>query len=180
MRSPRPETTRGTLNVTLAAHRLIMQERRGDEPIWQTVDRMLDELLRLRAAAAAASAPRASTSRAGRLAAALINQILRNVVQASAMLYALHDAATAAMFPARMWAQAAASTALRIPAGPDYLTWPSRAAVAWAEVTDDVLRPRGKPAWNIKAAPRRGGGRAGAGRARPAVRSPAALHRPRA
>ncbi|HEY0419429.1 MAG TPA: hypothetical protein VGC80_07910 [Acetobacteraceae bacterium] len=51
MRSPRPETTRGTLNVTLAAHRLIMQERRGDEPIWQTVDRMIDELLRLRAAA---------------------------------------------------------------------------------------------------------------------------------
>ena len=50
MRSPRPETTRGTLNVTLAAHRLIMQERVGDEPIWQTVDRMLDELLRRRAA----------------------------------------------------------------------------------------------------------------------------------
>lgn len=49
MRSPRPETTRGTLNVTLAAHKLIMQERRGDEPIWQTIDRMLDELLRLRA-----------------------------------------------------------------------------------------------------------------------------------
>ena len=49
MRSPRPETTRGTLNVTLAAHKLIMTERRGDEPIWQTVDRLLDELLRLRA-----------------------------------------------------------------------------------------------------------------------------------
>ncbi len=53
MRSPRPETTRGTLNVTLAAHRLIMKERVGDEPIWQTMDRMVDELLRLRAAAAA-------------------------------------------------------------------------------------------------------------------------------
>ena len=51
MRSPRPETTRGTLNVTLAAHRMIMGERRGDEPIWVTVDRMRDELLRLRAAA---------------------------------------------------------------------------------------------------------------------------------
>ncbi len=50
MRSPRPETTRGTLNVTLAAHRMIMQERVGDEPIWQTVDRMLDELLRRRTA----------------------------------------------------------------------------------------------------------------------------------
>ncbi|MFT8245396.1 hypothetical protein [Roseomonas sp. BN140053] len=49
MRMPRPETTRGTLNVTLAAHRLVMQERRGDEPIWVTMDRMLNELLRLRA-----------------------------------------------------------------------------------------------------------------------------------
>ena len=52
MRSRRPETTRGTLNVTLAAHRLIMKERIGEEPIWQTMDRMVDELLRLRAAAA--------------------------------------------------------------------------------------------------------------------------------
>jgi hypothetical protein len=50
MRSPRPETTRGTLNVTLAAHRLVMAERIGEEPLWQTVDRMLDELLRRRAA----------------------------------------------------------------------------------------------------------------------------------
>ncbi|GAC1341053.1 MAG: hypothetical protein NVSMB18_12340 [Acetobacteraceae bacterium] len=58
MRSPRPETTRGTLNVTLAAHRLIMQERVGDEPIWQTIDRMLDELLRLRAAAATRRRPK--------------------------------------------------------------------------------------------------------------------------
>ncbi|UFN50402.1 hypothetical protein LPC08_07225 [Roseomonas sp. OT10] len=49
MRMPRPETTRGTLNVTLAAHRLVMQERKGNEPIWVTMDRMLDELLRLRA-----------------------------------------------------------------------------------------------------------------------------------
>ena len=49
MRSPRPETTRGTLNVTLAAHRVIMQERQGDEPVWQTLDRLVDELLRLRA-----------------------------------------------------------------------------------------------------------------------------------
>lgn len=51
MRMPRPETTRGTLNVTLAAHRLIMRERRGNEPIWTTVDRLLDELLHLRGAA---------------------------------------------------------------------------------------------------------------------------------
>ena len=52
MRSPRPETTRGTLNVTLAAHRFIMAERVGDEPMWQTMDRLVDELLRLRAATA--------------------------------------------------------------------------------------------------------------------------------
>lgn len=52
MRSPRPETTRGTLNVTLAAHALIMRERQGNEPIWVTMDRILDELLRLRSAVA--------------------------------------------------------------------------------------------------------------------------------
>lgn len=48
MRSPRPETTRGTLNVTLAAHRIVMSERIGSEPLWQTMDRLVDELLRLR------------------------------------------------------------------------------------------------------------------------------------
>ena len=55
MRSPRPETTRGTLNVTLAAHRFVMGERQGDEPLWQTIDRIVDELIRLRAEAAAAA-----------------------------------------------------------------------------------------------------------------------------
>ncbi len=63
MRSPRPETTRGTLNVTLAAHRLVMQERQGDEPIWQTVDRMLDELLRRRAEDEVARARNAAARR---------------------------------------------------------------------------------------------------------------------
>jgi hypothetical protein len=68
MRMPRPETTRGTLNVTLAAHRLIMHERQGDEPIWTTMDRLLDELLRLRQAQAAQSAapPPPSQRRASR------------------------------------------------------------------------------------------------------------------
>lgn len=56
MRSPRPETTRGTLNVTLAAHRFVLAERAGDEPLWQTIDRLVDELIRLRAEAAAKSA----------------------------------------------------------------------------------------------------------------------------
>ena len=55
MRSPRPETTRGTLNVTLAAHRVFMQERIGDEPLWKTVDRVVDELLQLRADKAASA-----------------------------------------------------------------------------------------------------------------------------
>ena len=48
MRMPRPETTRGTLNVTLAAHRFVMAERRGNEPLWLTMDRIVDELMNLR------------------------------------------------------------------------------------------------------------------------------------
>ena len=48
MRTPRPESTRGTLNVTLAARRIVMAERKGSEPIWQTFDRIMDEWLRLR------------------------------------------------------------------------------------------------------------------------------------
>lgn len=57
MRSPRPETTRGTLNVTLAAHRFVLSEREGDEPLWQTMDRLVDELIRLRAEAGTRTAP---------------------------------------------------------------------------------------------------------------------------
>lgn len=60
MRMPRPETTRGTLNVTLAAHRVVMSERRGNEPLWQTFDRIVDELLRLRADASRAAAKAAA------------------------------------------------------------------------------------------------------------------------
>ncbi len=58
MRSPRPETTRGTLNVTLAAHRFVLSERQGDEPLWQTMDRLLDELIRRRAETARRPGPR--------------------------------------------------------------------------------------------------------------------------
>lgn len=65
MRSPRPETTRGTLNVTLAAHRFVMAERKGDEPLWQTIDRLVDELIRLRAAAEGKPAPPAKRKGAG-------------------------------------------------------------------------------------------------------------------
>ena len=65
MRSPRPETTRGTLNVTLAAHRFVMGERQGDEPLWQTIDRLLDELIRLRAASAESAGQAPSPRRRG-------------------------------------------------------------------------------------------------------------------
>jgi poly(3-hydroxybutyrate) depolymerase len=65
------------------------------------------------------------------------------------MLYAMYDVSAAALLPIRMWAKTA-STILRDVPGPDYLTWGARAAVAWADVADDVLRPRGKPDWNIK------------------------------
>jgi hypothetical protein len=67
MRSPRPETTRGTLNVTLAAHRFVMAERKGDEPLWQTIDRLLDELIKLRAGAEG-GAKGAAAKRRGALA----------------------------------------------------------------------------------------------------------------
>ena len=57
MRSPRPERPRGTLNVTLAAHKVFLAERVGDEPLWKTVDRVVGELLQLRAKKAASTNP---------------------------------------------------------------------------------------------------------------------------
>ncbi len=65
------------------------------------------------------------------------------------MFYAMHDAVAAAMAPARLFARTA-STMLRHQPGPDYLMWPARAAVAWADVAEDVLRPRGKPEWDVR------------------------------
>ena len=70
MRSPRPETTRGTLNVTLAAHKVFLQERVGDEPLWQTVDRLVGELLQLRAEKTVVAGPakqRGTKAQAGQL-----------------------------------------------------------------------------------------------------------------
>jgi hypothetical protein len=71
MRSPRPETTRGTINVTLAAHRVFHAERVGREPVWKTVDRMIGELLQLRAekeASATRTERRATKPQASQLA----------------------------------------------------------------------------------------------------------------
>ena len=72
----------------------------------------------------------------------------------SGMLYALYDSTAAALYPARVMAQAASFMLRHVPGEPtlpDMLTWPARATVAWADVADSVLRPRGKPAWNVRA-----------------------------
>ena len=70
------------------------------------------------------------------------------------MMYALYDTTAAALYPARLWARAAAAAVRAVPGLdtlPEAATWPARAAIAWADVTDSVLRPRGKPAWNVRA-----------------------------
>ncbi|MFT8245224.1 hypothetical protein [Roseomonas sp. BN140053] len=48
LRTPRPERTRATLNVTREAAALVHREKQGDEPLWQTMDRLLDELRKRR------------------------------------------------------------------------------------------------------------------------------------
>ncbi len=65
------------------------------------------------------------------------------------MIYAWHDAISAALTPARIWAKSASSM-MHVQGTPEHLAWPTRAISAWAEVTNDVLRQRGKPDWNIK------------------------------
>jgi hypothetical protein len=72
MRSRRPETTRGTLNVTLAAHAFVMGERQGREPLWVTMDRLFDELIRLRAQAASRSPTRRKVAEANDLLPGLL------------------------------------------------------------------------------------------------------------
>ena len=76
MRSPRPETTRGTLNVTLAAHRFVLAERQGEEPLWQTMDRLVDELIRLRAAAAGSGAAEVAPPRRRRVERPMADDLL--------------------------------------------------------------------------------------------------------
>ena len=73
--------------------------------------------------------------------------------QNATMLYTMYDATAAALAPARMWARTASAVLKDSPGAamfPDAFTWGSRAATAWADVAEDVLRPRGKPEWNIR------------------------------
>ena len=48
MRLPQPGRTRGTINCTREAHAFIHRERQVDEPVRETVDRLVGELLELR------------------------------------------------------------------------------------------------------------------------------------
>lgn len=73
--------------------------------------------------------------------------------QNATMLYAMYDATAAVLAPARLWARTASHALRGVPGAdllPDAFTWGSRAALAWADVAEDVLRPRGKPEWNIR------------------------------
>ena len=65
------------------------------------------------------------------------------------MLYTLRDASSAALMPARLWAEAAGDF-LRHPMLPPCMDWGARVGAAFAEVTEGVLRQRGKPAWDIR------------------------------
>lgn len=65
------------------------------------------------------------------------------------MLYTLRDASSAALMPTRIWAQAA-SGLLRNPLLPPLVEWATRAGAAFAEVTEGVIRQRGKPAWDMR------------------------------
>ena len=90
------------------------------------------------------------------------------------MLYPMYDAVAATLAPFRWWARTASSM-LRHQVGPDYLTWPVRAAVAWADVAEDVLRPPGQARLEHQDAPRRRRRPAGAGGGRSALRPAAPL-----
>lgn len=69
------------------------------------------------------------------------------------MLYSIYDSTAAALYPARLWARAASTLLRSLPGNdaiPEAMTWPARAVIAWADVADSVLRPRGKPEWNVR------------------------------
>jgi hypothetical protein len=44
--------SRATVNMTLEAGEFLQQERRQGEAVWQTADRLIEELVRLRAVVA--------------------------------------------------------------------------------------------------------------------------------
>ena len=48
MRTAKADRSRRTLNVTLGAAEIIHRERHEGEPVWEAVDRILDEWLALR------------------------------------------------------------------------------------------------------------------------------------
>lgn len=54
MRTRRPFATRGSLNVTVAAHEFVASEAEDGEALWETMDRLLGELTMRRALAGAA------------------------------------------------------------------------------------------------------------------------------
>jgi hypothetical protein len=49
MRTPTPNPSRKTLNVTVAAQAFVVAEALPDEPYWRTVDRLFEELTQRRA-----------------------------------------------------------------------------------------------------------------------------------
>jgi hypothetical protein len=61
MRTKKRDATRRSLNVTLAAHELVRGEAANGEPRWQTMDRLLVELM-IRRAMAGALLPQPSIS----------------------------------------------------------------------------------------------------------------------
>jgi hypothetical protein len=55
MRTARPDRTRRSLNVGIEAAAWVHAQRRPDEAVWQTVDRLIDELIRRRRAGGTAA-----------------------------------------------------------------------------------------------------------------------------
>lgn len=49
LRTPNPSRTRATLNVTLETHDFVHSQRRNGEPVWLATERLLTELVMLRA-----------------------------------------------------------------------------------------------------------------------------------